>query len=149
MNNPTCPQCDCVARCQANPALCPNVSAIAQPVHPSIKPVALYTADVDLANKRAKEEAPNTLARYITANYPNAEGDTLTDRVIFALETMDIALGMKEIAQPVQPTDNDFDRALRKHETNCCMFERGVQTLDDVLRSREAFIKFAQSKDKP
>ena len=31
MNNPTCPQCDCVAGCQANPALCPNV---AQPLQP-------------------------------------------------------------------------------------------------------------------
>ena len=26
MNNPTCPQCDCVAGCQANPKACPNLA---------------------------------------------------------------------------------------------------------------------------
>ena len=32
MNNPTCLQCDCVAGCQANPALCPNVALPSEPV---------------------------------------------------------------------------------------------------------------------
>ena len=43
------------------------------------------------------------LKRYVTANYPNARGDNLTERVIDALDTMDIALGMHEVAQPSQP----------------------------------------------
>lgn len=39
----------------------------------------------------------------------------------------------------------EFEKALRRHETNCVMFERGVQTLDDVLRSREEFLQFAHA----
>lgn len=48
------------------------------------------------------------------------------------------------IAQPVRPLSENFNRALIKHEGNCCMFERGVQTLDDLFLSRAAFIKSAQ-----
>ena len=36
------------------------------------------------------------------------------------------------------------EQALKKHETNCCMFERGVQTLDDVLASRATFLAALQ-----
>ena len=45
------------------------------------------------------------LLDYINRNYPDAKGETLTEKVIDALETMDIALGMTEVnqAQPVQP----------------------------------------------
>ena len=39
----------------------------------------------------------------------------------------------------------EFEDALKKHEINCCMFERGVQTLDDILLSRATFLKAAQS----
>ena len=42
------------------------------------------------------------LERYIAANYPDARGETITARVIDALQTMDIALGMRQIAQTVQ-----------------------------------------------
>lgn len=39
------------------------------------------------------------------------------------------------------------EQALKKHETNCCMFERGVQTLDDVLASRATFLAALQPQD--
>ena len=38
----------------------------------------------------------------------------------------------------------EFEAALKKHEINCCMFERGVQTLDNLLLSRATFLKAAQ-----
>ena len=38
-----------------------------------------------------------------------------------------------------------IDKALKKHETNCCMFERGVQTLDDLLASRTVFLGVLQA----
>lgn len=45
------------------------------------------------------------LLDYINCNYSDAKGETLMEKVIDALETMDIALGMTEVnqAQPVQP----------------------------------------------
>ena len=39
-----------------------------------------------------------------------------------------------------------IDTALKKHEMNCCMFERGVQTLDDLLASREVLLAALQSQ---
>ena len=53
------------------------------------------------ALRTAISQPVTDLERYIAANYPDARGETITARVIDALETMDIALGMREIAQPV------------------------------------------------
>jgi len=37
------------------------------------------------------------LDAYLIANYPDAKGDTVTDRAINALERMDTGLGMREV----------------------------------------------------
>ena len=41
MNNPTCDQCDCVAGCRDNPAICPNVE---------VQPVQTPVSDGEIAN---------------------------------------------------------------------------------------------------
>lgn len=51
------------------------------------------------------------LDAYLTANYPDAQGDTVTDRAINALETMDIAAGMRHV--PVRElSDAEIFRAI-------------------------------------
>jgi len=56
----------------------------------------------------AQPVQPADLERYLAVNYPDARGDDLTTRVIDALEQMDIALGMKEGAQPADETQALF-----------------------------------------
>ena len=53
-------------------------------------------------------DTSHEIEQYMAANYPDAKGATLAERVIDALEKMDIELGMKEIkAQPVRPAVSD------------------------------------------
>lgn len=69
-------------------------------------PSASKEAAITRWNRRAQPVQPaSDLERYLTKNYPDARGDDLTARVIDALETMDVALGMSEVAQLVQPAE--------------------------------------------
>ena len=42
MTHPTCPQCDCVAGCQAKPELCPNVAVPVQQDTTRLDWLAMY-----------------------------------------------------------------------------------------------------------
>ena len=70
---------------------------------------------IDAAIKRLREalaqpvQPASELERYLAANYPAARGDDLAARVIDALETMDIELGLKDIARPAQPSTAQRD----------------------------------------